>query len=131
MKFTKKTIKPFSAKVTMGLELGYTGELIEKTKIIKHIQKIQNELIKDKDIFLSVSISECNIVMSGQIEPHFTLSFINYPKFPLKAETLKKEIEKLTQQLMNKFKQNRIIIEYLDETVMLEKQEKIDPRIKK
>lgn len=131
MEVTKKTIKSFSAKVTFGLELGYTGELIEKTKIIKHIQKIQNKLIKNKDIFLSVSISECNIVMSGQIEPHLILSFINYPKFPLKIETLKKEIEQLTKQLMNKFKQNRTIIEYLDETVMLEQQGKIDPRIKK
>ena len=131
MEVIKKTIKSFSAKVTIGLELGYTGELIEKTKIIKHIQKIQNELIKKKDIFLSVSISECNIVMSGQIEPHLILSFINYPKFPLKIETLKKEIEQLTKQLMNKFKQNRTIIEYFDETVMLEQQGKIDPRIKK
>ena len=131
MEVTKKIIKSFSAKVTFGLELGYTGELIEKTKIIKHIQKIQNKLIKNKDIFLSVSISECNIVMSGQIEPHLILSFINYPKFPLKIETLKKEIEQLTKQLMNKFKQNRTIIEYLDETIMLEQQGKIDPRIKK
>jgi hypothetical protein len=31
---------------------------------------------------------------------------------------------------MNKFKQNRTIIEYLDETVMLEQREEIDPRIK-
>lgn len=68
--------------------------------------------------------------MSGQIEPHVTLSFINYPKFPLKVEILKKEIEELTKQLMNKFKQNRTIIEYLDETVMLEQREEIDPRIK-
>ncbi len=130
MEVIKKTVKPFSAKVTLGLELGYTGELIEKTEIIQHIQKIQNNLIKNKDIFLSVSISESNIVMSGQIEPHVTLSFINYPKFPLKVEILKKEIEALTKQLMNEFKQNRTIIEYLDETVMLEQREEIDPRIK-
>jgi hypothetical protein len=110
MEVTKKTVKPFSAKVTLGLELGYTGELIEKTEIIQHIQKIQNNLIKNKDIFLSVSISESNIVISGQIEPHVTLSFINYPKFPLKVEILNKEIEELTKQLMNKFKQNRTIM---------------------
>lgn len=131
MEVTKKTIKSFSAKVTFGLELGYTGELLEKAKIIKYIQKIQNELIKNKDIFLSVSISECNIVMSGQVEPHLLLSFINYPKFPLKIEVLKYEIEELTRKLMSEFKQNRTIIEYLDETVMLEKDKKIDPRIEK
>jgi hypothetical protein len=131
MNISKKSIKPFSAKVTLGLELGYTGKLIDKTKIIKHIQKIQNELIQNKDMFLSASISENNIVMSGQIEPHITLSFINYPKFPLKVEILKKEIEELTKDLMLEFKQNRTIIEYIDETVMLEQSKEIDPRIEK
>lgn len=131
MDISKKSIKPFSAKVTLGLELGYTDKLIDKTKIIKHIQKIQNELIKNKDIFLSVSISENNIVMSGQIEPHINLSFINYPKFPLKVEVLKNEIEELTKDLMLVFKQNRTIIEYIDETVMLEQSNEIDPRIEK
>ena len=130
MNITKQTLKPFSAKVTFGLELGYTEKLIDKTKIIKYIQNIQNELINKKKIFLSVSISDTNIVMSGQIEPHIILSFINYPKFPLKVEVLKNEIENLTKQLMKKFKQNRIIIEYLDETVMLEQSEEIDKRIK-
>lgn len=127
---TKKSLKPFSAKVTLGLELGYTEKLIEKIEIIKHLQKIQNDLIRTKNIYLSVSISDTIIVMSGQIEPHIILSFINYPKFPLKPEKLKKEIEELTKQLMRKFKQNRIIIEYLDETVMLEQSEKVDKRIK-
>ena len=130
MNVTKKSLKPFSAKVTLGLEIGYTERLIEKTKIIQHIQKIQNDLIKSKNIFLSVSISDTNIVMSGQIEPHIILNFINYPKFPVKIEILKKEIEELTKQLMIEFKQNRTIIEYLDETLMLEQSEDIDPRIK-
>ena len=130
MNIIKKTLKPFSAKVTLGLEIGYTERLIEKTKIIQHIQKIQNDLIKSKNIFLSVSISDTNIVMSGQIEPHIILNFINYPKFPVKIKILKKEIEDLTKQLMVEFKQNRTIIEYLDETLMLEQTEDIDPRIK-
>lgn len=129
MNITKKTLKAFSAKVTLGLEVGYSEKLIEKSKIIEHIQKVQNDLIHSKNIFLSVSISETNIVMGGQIEPHVTLSFINYPKFPLKVDVLKSEIESLTMELMKHFEQNRTIIEYLDETVMLEQREEIDPRI--
>jgi hypothetical protein len=93
MNIAKKTLKPFSAIVTSGLELGYTEKIIEKI-----IQNIQNDLIKSKNIFLSVSISETIIVLSGQIEPHIILSFINYPKYTLKVETLKKEIEELTKQ---------------------------------
>jgi len=122
--------KPFSAKVTFGLEIGYTKELIEKSLIIKSIQEYQDNLIKEKDIPLSVSLSECSIILSGQEEPHLNLNFINYPKFPLKEKVLKNEIENMTKSLMSEFKQNRVVIEYLDETVMFENSVNIDPRIK-
>ncbi|MFZ4102309.1 MAG: hypothetical protein ACOYKR_10155 [Sphingobacterium thalpophilum] len=69
--------------------------------------------------------------MSGQIEPHLKISFINYPKFELSPTVLKNEIEELSKQLMLTFKQNRVVIEYLDETIMLENSADIDPRILK
>ncbi len=125
----RKSIKTFSAKVTIGLEKAYEKEKIEKNRVIEFIQKIQNELIKNNSIYLSVSVSECEIVMSGQIEPHLVLNFINYPKFPLKEDVLKMEIEELTKKLASQFKQNRVVIEYLDETVMFEQNDNIDPRI--
>lgn len=43
---------------------------------------------------------------------------------------LKIEIENLTKYLMTEFEQNRVVIEYLDETIMLANSELIDPRIK-
>jgi len=116
--------------VTLGLEKGYTGNLIEKSLVIKFIQNYQDHLIKDKNIMLSVSLSECTIILSGQEEPHLNLNFINYPKFPLEETVLKSEIENMTKSLMSEFQQNRVIIEYLDETVMLEKSFETDPRIK-
>lgn len=46
------------------------------------------------------------------------------------AEKLLKEtIEELTKALMKEFDQNRVVIEFLDETVMFEVSEEIDPRI--
>lgn len=130
MNLKKVSIKPFSAKVTLGLEIGYTKKLIEKSEIIKSLQNYQNQLIKQKKIILSVSLSVCDIILSGQVEPHLKLNFINYPKFPLEEEVLKIEIENLTKYLMKEFEQNRVVIEYLDETIMLENSELIDPRIK-
>lgn len=129
MNIKKESIDPFSATVTLGLELGYTGKSIEKTKIIECIQDYQNELIQEKDLVLSASLSECTIVLSGQVEPHFKLNFINYPKFPMEEHILKIEIENLTKKLMEKFQQNRVVIEYFDETILLEKSALIDPRI--
>lgn len=129
MPIIRKSIPLFSAKVSLGLERGYTGEVIDEKDVIRYIQELQNKLIQEKNLYLSVSLSKTNIVMSGQNEAHLVLNFINYPKFPLDADMLKKEIELMTVQLMHKFEQNRIVIEYLDETIMLEKEDKIDPRI--
>jgi hypothetical protein len=42
---------------------------------------------------------------------------------------LKFEIEELAKQLLLAFKQNRVVIEYLDEVIMLENSEEIDPSI--
>ncbi len=125
----KTTVKPFSAKITFGLEIGYTKKSINRLDIIDAIQEYQNRLICDKNVVLSASISDCDIVLSGQVEPHLTIRFINYPKFLLEETVLKEEIEKMVKLLMRNFDQNRIVIEYLDETVMFENSDSIDPRI--
>jgi len=130
MNLKKVSVKPFYAKVTLGLEKGYTQKLIDKSELTKSIQLFQNQLIKDKNIILSISLNHCDIILSGQVEPHLNLNFINYPKFPLEEKKIKTEIENLTQYLMKKFEQNRVVIEYIDETVMFENSELIDPRIK-
>ncbi|WP_405247837.1 hypothetical protein [Cellulophaga sp. Asnod2-G02] len=124
------SVKHFNARITIGLHVGYTEMIISKDEVISNIKAYQNKLINDKGIYLSVALSECDIVLSGQIEPHLQLSIINYPKFPLDTSILKKEVENLTTFLMDKHEQNRVVIEFLnDETVMLEKSKQIDPLI--
>lgn len=78
---------------------------------------------------MSAFVSQGDIVMSGQIEPHFKIEFINYPKFPLSAAIFKKEIISLTKHLMKTFNQNRVVIIFNDEILMLEETNKIDPKI--
>jgi len=128
--FKRYSLKPFCAIINIGLEIGYKEEKIKKKDIILFIQKYQNKLISSKNIYLSCSITKTEIVLSGQVEKHLKIGFINYPKFQLKESILKNEIEILSQKLMDKFNQNRIVVEYLDETVMFEKTDKIDNRIK-
>jgi hypothetical protein len=125
----RKSIPPFYGVLTIGLEIGYEKVKIDETKIITFIQAYQDALIKNKQIYLSTSISNCTIVLSGQLEPHLKISFINYPKFELPPAVLKFEIEELSNQLLLAFKQNRVVIEYLDEVIMLENSDEIDPRI--
>ena len=125
----RKSIPPFYGILTIGLEIGYEKVKLDETEIITFIQAYQDALIKSKQIYLSASISNCTIVLSGQVEPHLKISFINYPKFELPLAVLKFEIEELSKQLLLAFKQNRVVIEYLDEVIMLENSEEIDPRI--
>ena len=126
----RKSIPPFYGILTIGLEIGYEKVKIDETEIITFIQAYQDALIKNKQIYLSASISNCTIVLSGQVEPHLKISFINYPTFELPPVVLKFEIEELSKQLLLAFKQNRVVIEYLDELVMLENSQEHDPRIK-
>ena len=97
--------------------------------MIKAIQQYQNSLISERDIYLSVNVSECEIVLSGQNEPHLNLAFINYPRFEMTPEELKKEVLSISEYLMDEFRQNRIVIVFNDETVMLENNSEVDPRI--
>jgi hypothetical protein len=125
----RKSIKTFTAVITLGLEIGYSKELYNKEHLINELQVYQKQRIDESNIYLSASVSECNIVLSGQDEKHLKLEFINYPKFPLEIEVFKEEIIKLGSHLLNKMRQNRTVIVFPDETIMLEIDEAIDQRI--
>lgn len=119
----------FNATITIGLEVGYSKELYSKDYALKELQFYQRKRITEANIYLSASVSECSIVLSGQNENHLKLEFINYPKFPLEIEVFKKEIIDLAKHLLVKMQQNRTVIVFNDETFMLELNEDIDPRI--
>ena len=120
----------FFASINLGLEIGYNQIRIEEKNIYAFVSKYQEELISKKNIYLSASFTNFTVVFSGQIEPHLKISFMNYPKFPSKRQVLKDELQNLTKELMLKFNQNRVVIEFDDETVLFEISEEIDPRIK-
>lgn len=130
MKIKKITSEPFFASITIGCNQGYTENQITEDKLIEFIQQYQNRLIEEIHLYLSVCLSKCKIVLSGQVEPHYKLSFINYPRFRYPIEMLREEVEELAKALMEKFEQNRIVVEFADETVMFDKYDGVDPRIK-
>jgi hypothetical protein len=123
--------KKFTATLTFGLQKGYTKTLLSKQDVILALQKEQKKLILTKNVYLSAAVSDCDIVLSGQIEPSIKLDFINYPKFPLSEKAFKKHILQLAKQLIKVLEQNRIVIVFHDEIVMLEETDVLDPRIKK
>ena len=130
MKIKETKIKTFQASIFIGLEVGYTQKQIDENLVIESLSELQKQLSKEKDIYLSASISKTVIVLNSQKEQHLKIDFINYPKFPLLEEIFKDEVLIIGKELMKQFEQNRILIIYTDETVMFEQSEEIDPRIR-
>ena len=79
---------------------------------------------------MSASVSKTIIVLNNQQEQHLKIDFINYPKFPLAEKVFKEEVLHFGKELMKQFEQNRILIIYTDETMMLEQSDDLDPRIR-
>lgn len=129
------TYNTYKAMITLGLHTGYSKQDILEADVIGFLQKLQDDLIAENRLFLSANCFTSNVVLSGQIEPHLNLQFINHPKFPIDndsciAERIFKEaIENIATQLMDEFDQNRVVIQFHDSNVMLEKTKDIDPRI--
>lgn len=126
----KKTIyKTFIAQITIGLHKDYSKERFSLLKFKKALDFAQRKIKSEYNIALSVKVTLCEIVFLGQEEPSVNLQFIQYPKFPQEVSVLKKAIVKLTELLMMKMKQNRVVIVFTDETIMLEQSDSIDPNI--
>jgi len=122
--------KTFTAQATFGLQKGYTSELIPLQEFKNALCSAQQKTKEQFSVMLSTKITLCEIIFLGQEEPSITLDFIQYPKFLIEEEKLKQAILFLVAQLMLTLEQNRVVIIFNDETVMLEKTNSIDPKIK-
>lgn len=125
----------YKATITLGLRRGYSKQNIQETEVLTQLQRLQNELIAERNVYLSANCYTSNVVLSGQIEPHLNLQFINYPKFILSEDSriaeqiFKEAIEDIAAKLMDEFDQNRVVIQFHDSNVMLEKTKDVDPRV--
>ncbi len=125
----------YKAKITIGLRVGYSPQIIDESVMIKHLQKQQKKLIESRNIYISANCYTSSVILGGMIEPHLNLEFINYPGAPLHeddriAEHIFNEVvENIAASLMEEFNQNRVVIQFHDCNLMLEKSKNINPRI--
>jgi hypothetical protein len=122
--------KTFTATLTIGLIRGYSKNIISELEFKKALLKGQEHIKAHYKVQLSAKLSSCEILFLGQEEPSMALRFIQYPKFPNEESELTKAIIALTELMMIELEQNRVVIIFNDETVMLEKSDAIDPKIK-
>ncbi len=124
------TCKTFRATITIGLFKGYTQEVISWNILKNEITSIQNKIKTKFDIVLSAKLYACEIICLGQEEPSVSIEFIQYPKFITEEKLLKNAIIEFTEEIQNALEQNRVVIVFEDETIMIEKTSAIDPKIK-
>ena len=119
----------WSACITIGMQKGYTVERISLKEIKSYLQEIQEIQIKREQLYLSANVLLSDIVLSGLDEPHVNFNFINYPRFPATEAQLKNGVLEIARYLMHKMEQNRIVITFDKEIIMLEKSSEIDKSI--
>jgi hypothetical protein len=122
-------IKTFTANAVMGLLRGYSSEAITLTEFKSVLLSAQTEIFQKYGIGLSIKLSTTEIFFLGQNEPSIDVQIIQYPKFPQPEETLKKAFIQLIEIMMQELEQNRVVIVFPDETIMMEQSESIDPNI--
>ena len=120
----------YHASAVIGLQKGYSDEMLTMEAFRAALLKAQAILKDNTGTLLSVKLTPCEIVFLGQEEPSVTLEFINYPRFPLPDEQWKQGVLSLTEHLMELLDQNRVVVVFPGQTVMLEKSSSIDPRIR-
>ncbi|HSD07651.1 hypothetical protein [Flavobacterium sp.] len=123
------TAPTFNAQATIGLIKGYSNELISFSDFKMVLLTAQKQIKKEFELVLSTKITLCEIVCLGQEEPSVSLDFIQYPKFQIEEAVLRKAIIRLIEILMELLQQNRVVIVFPDNTIMLEQSETIDPNI--
>lgn len=121
--------KTFTANAVIGLVRGYSQKKISIVEFKKVLLSAQQKIREQYEIGLSIKLSSTEIIFLGQEEPSIDLQIIQYPKFPQTEEVLKKVFLELIEILMLELEQNRVVIVFTEETIMLEQSEAIDPNI--
>ena len=117
------------AILTLGLRKGYTNEVITVDAVYNTLSELQEQLINKDKIYLSANCYESMIVLSGQVEPHINLKFINYPRFLIEEVKFRSSVIELSKKMADIYQQNRVVIEFKDGFVMLQNNAEIDPSI--
>ena len=121
--------KTFTANAVIGLVRGYSQKKISIVEFKKVLLSAQQKIREQHEIGLSIKLSSTEIIFLGQEEPSIDLQIIQYPKFPQTEEVLKKVFLELIEILMLELEQNRVVIVFAEETIMLEQSDIIDPNI--
>ena len=118
---TGLNIKTFEARVVLGLKVGYLSkETISLDDVKRAIEKSASKV---DDFTFSGILTSSEIVVSGKSEykePAILIETSIYPRFPEEKETFKKKFTEFIGKLAVELKQERVVIRFTDESLMVE-----------
>jgi len=109
-----KSLETITAKIFLGLREGYGDR-------VHNIDEVKDFLQRYTDrISLCLTVTPTTFIYKDGREDGVIIGLINYPRFPTTREKLKQTAEEIANMCKEEYKQNRVSIEYQDQTVMLE-----------
>lgn len=118
----------YTGTINIGLQKGYTGEYYTKAEYVAYIQNWQLERSADHQLMFSPGIYEFDFVCGNLTEKHLAIRFINYPGSVVKKKHFRETVTALAGLLAKTFSQNRILIEYSDQNILLESTDEYDKK---
>lgn len=109
-----KSVETITAKIYLGLREGYSRKIHSLNELKNFLQRYVNKT------GFCVTVTPTNFIYTEGREPGAIIGLINYPRFPKTKKELKQRAEEIAKLCKDKYKQNRISIEYQDRTIMLE-----------
>jgi hypothetical protein len=109
-----KSLETITAKIFLGLREGYSEKVHTMDEVKDFLQEYVNR------VGLCVTVTPTTFIYKDGREEGAVIGLINYPRFPTTKKKLKQTAEEIAKLCKERYKQNRISIEYQDQTVMLE-----------
>jgi hypothetical protein len=112
-------VPTFTATIYVGLRRHYAGEVMAFDRVEQVIQEWVDR------VSYCVTCTRTNYIYKNGNEPGIIVGFINYPRFPADADSIRFKALDLAQILLRECHQMQLSIVFPDETLMLSNQEEI------
>ncbi|OGX06998.1 MAG: hypothetical protein A2Z88_00670 [Omnitrophica WOR_2 bacterium GWA2_47_8] len=128
---TGKNISTFTASVILGLKVGYSETLLTLQQVKEETKKAASAV---EGFTFSGTINSAEIFAAGPWgqyeEPAVIISTGIYPRFPMEVENFKNQFTAFIGELATNLQQERVAVQFSDESFMLETEYCTEPDIK-
>ena len=110
---TSHSLKSYSINIYLGLRGGYGDKEHDFSEVVNYLAE------RCKIVPFCYSVTPTFFVHTNGIENGAIIGIIQYPRFPKRVSTLRRIAIDIAEILRQEFKQQRVTIDFPNETMML------------